>query len=116
MRRGAVAISLHRSQRSHCLYPRAVPKPLLVVVEPPLDALLSKGMGSSPNRNYCTHFAAIFFEIGANVLPSGERDHLAIRISTLRHIVIFGPDQKWPKAWSQVIAVPTPFNAAKQLP
>jgi hypothetical protein len=72
------------------LYPRAMPKPLLVVVEPPLDALLSKGMGSSQKENLLYPFPChLFFEIGANVLPGGERDHLAIRISTLRHIVIF---------------------------
>ena len=39
----------------------------------------------------------LFFEIGANVLPSGERDHIAIRISTLRHVVIFGRIKNGPK-------------------
>ena len=37
------------------------------------------------------------FEIGANVLPGGERHHLAILISTLRHTVIFGPIKNSPK-------------------
>jgi hypothetical protein len=39
----------------------------------------------------------LFFEIGANVLTSGERHHLTILISTLRHIVTFGRIQDCPK-------------------
>ena len=37
------------------------------------------------------------FEIGANVLPGGERHHLTILISALRHTVIFGPIKNSPK-------------------
>jgi hypothetical protein len=39
----------------------------------------------------------LFFEIGANVLPGGERHHLTILISALRHTVIFGPIKNSPK-------------------
>jgi len=46
-----------------------------------------------PNAFCCD----LFFEIGANVLTSGERHHLTILISTLRHIVTFGRIQDCPK-------------------
>ena len=39
----------------------------------------------------------LFFEIGANVLPGGERYHLTILISALKHAVIFGPIKNSPK-------------------
>lgn len=43
----------------------------LVVVEPPPDALLSKGTRLSPNQKLLYAFRShLFFEIGANVLPT----------------------------------------------
>ena len=39
----------------------------------------------------------LFFEIGANVLPSGEGHHLTVLISALRHTVIFGLIKNSPK-------------------
>ena len=54
--------------------------------------------GLSQRENLLYAFRCdLFFEIGANVFPSGEGHHLTILISALRHTVIFGLIKNSPK-------------------
>ena len=56
-----------------------------------------EAISSGLNRLLHPFHSHLRLEIGANVLPSGERHHPTIGISTLRHIVIFGWIKNGPK-------------------
>ena len=60
-------------------------------LDPRVKRYAQTGQLLYPFRSY------LLFEIGANVLPAGERHHLTILISALRHIVILDPIKNSPK-------------------
>jgi hypothetical protein len=55
----------------------------------------------------------LFFEIGANVLPGGERHHLTILVSALRQAVIFAPIKNSPKVGANLAGLRLSYESPR---